>query len=274
MRFPLLRPNWLGIHLTALLAVLCCISFGYWQYQSAQQPDRATITNPVEDLNQADAIEDLLAPGDYMPQSLANEAVRATGAFDTNAQLLAPALSPEGQEGYYVITPLVTSGDTAVIVNRGWLPAEAADAPPPAAEGEVTVEGWLLPPQNEVEKGYTAMSVPDGQVARIAPALLVNEWPYRLYEGYVTLAGQTPAPTAGAAEGLREIPPPQPPEEISWNFRNLSYAAQWWVFAVAALAFWASLVRRELADRRAADGSEDGHGSAGPQPSAAGAVTD
>ncbi|GAA3729049.1 cytochrome oxidase assembly protein ShyY1 [Spinactinospora alkalitolerans] len=274
MRSPLLRPRWLGIHLLALLAVLGCLTLGAWQYERAKEPGREVVTNPVEDLANATDIGATLEPGGYMPQDKANEAVRATGEYDAEAQLLAPSLSPEGEEGYSVIAPLVTESDVAVVVNRGWIPEDAGgpDAGPSALpalpEGEVAVTGWLMQPQDEASKGYSAMSVPEGQIARIAPALLVNEWPYRLYEGYINLAEQDPASEeAGSAVQPRELPPPEPPQEISWNFKNLSYAAQWAVFAVAAAAFWISLVRRELVDRRS--GTPEG-----TQPSAVGAGAD
>ena len=76
---------------------------------------------------------------------------------------------------------------------------------------------------------------------------------------------------AGAGSALEEFPPPDPPQGIVWNFRNLSYAAQWWVFGLAAIVFWVSLMRRELDDHRKArqDGGAAAEGPAEPaQPSA------
>lgn len=271
MRVPLLlRPRWLGIHLLALLVVLTCTLFGYWQYERAQRPDRETVTNPVADLAAAVDISTLLRPGEYMPQDLANEAVVVTGTYDAEHQLLSPALSPDGAEGYSVVIPLVTEDGVAVAVNRGWIPLDAADEVPPPPDGEVTVRGWLQLPQDEASRGYSAI-LPEGQIARISSALLVNEWPYQLYEGYVTLGEQSPPTPAGAGSALEEFPPPDPPQGIVWNFRNLSYAAQWWVFGLAAIVFWVSLMRRELDDHRKArqDGGAAAEGPAEPaQPSA------
>ncbi|SKA34263.1 Cytochrome oxidase assembly protein ShyY1 [Marinactinospora thermotolerans DSM 45154] len=262
-----------------MLAVVGCALLGYWQFERSQEPSREAITNPVEDLANASALGDMLAPGEYMPQTLANEAVTATGEYDPGSQLLSPALSPEGEEGYNVIVPLVTDEGVAVIVNRGWIPeattAEDLDTLP---SGEVTVDGWLMMPQDQASEGYSAMSVPEGQIERISPALLVNEWPYQLYGGYVALSEHSPG-GAGSTPGLSEMPPPPPETKITWNFRNLSYAAQWLVFAVAAIAFWVSLMRRELADHRS-EGAGPGSGAPGsasadePQRSAVGVEAD
>ncbi|MDA8369703.1 MAG: SURF1 family protein [Nocardiopsaceae bacterium] len=263
MRFPLLQPRWLGIHLVAVLAFLVCLTCGYWQFVRAQEPSREVISNPIQDLAEAAPLDDVLQPGEYMPESEANQAVTATGEYDTDTPLLSPALSPEGDKGYYVLVPLITEGDTALTVNRGWVPEQDADAVddlPPLPEGEVEVTGWLISPQKE-QDGYIPVSVPEGQVERIAPAVLVNEWPYRLYEGYLTLAQQDPQGPEATASGpeLRRIPPPEPPEEIIWNLQNVSYAAQWVVFGIAVLVFWVSLVRRELNDSGPGDTDNGPH---------------
>ncbi|MFC7326279.1 SURF1 family protein [Marinactinospora rubrisoli] len=287
MRFPLLQPRWLGIHLLGIVVMLGCFGLGYWQFVRAQEPSREVITNPVEELAAAVRLETVLEPGEYMGQDRANEAVRVTGTFDPDGQVVVPALSPEGDEGYSVVAPLVTADGAAVAVDRGWLPKAqvGADRVAPAPPGgEVTVTGWLRPPQGENTEGYSAMSVPEGEAERIAPAVLVNTWPYELYDGYVVLGeqaaaepggdagGDGAAESAAAESGLRIVPPPDPPTGITWNARNLSYAAQWAVFGIAAIVFWVSLVRRELADRRAAAESGGATGGAdGAQPSVVGA---
>lgn len=237
MRSPLLTPRWLGLHLLVLLVVLGCFAGGYWQFLRAQEPDRDAVTNPAADLAGAVALAELAEPGEYMSPDEANRAVTATGSYDADAQLLVPR-AEDGVVGFDVVVPLVTAKGTAVAVNRGWT-GEAGGVPAPPG-GEVTVTGWILPPQKN-EQGFVPVEVPAGQVERIAPALLVNEWPYRLYEGYVTLPEQDPA-----TAGLRPVPPPEPPAETVWNWRSLSYSAQWVVFGLAAGGFWISLMRREV----------------------------
>ncbi|GHC98276.1 SURF1-like protein [Nocardiopsis terrae] len=244
MRSPLLSPRWLGLHLAALLVALVCTAGAYWQGNRAFEPDRDVITNPVEDLADAVPVTDLGEPGTYLhPNLTANTAVRARGRFDADAQLLVPQRM-DGTEGYAVVAPLVTEEGVALAVNRGWS-AEGTE-PPPSPEGEVTVTGWLQPPQDSSE-GFVPMGESEaGTAERIAPSVLVGEWDYRLYAAYLTLPGSDPA-----AGGLTPMPPPEPPTEFSINWRSLSYSVQWAMFGASGVAFWIILMRRELAEARA-----------------------
>ncbi|MFW5420770.1 SURF1 family protein [Nocardiopsis sp. CNT-189] len=264
-----MTPRWLGLHLVAVLAIAVCMGAGYWQFVRAQEPDRSEVSSPVQELAEARPLEQVTEPGAYMPESDGNTAVTAEGTYADTPPLLAPGRSGAGEPGYYVIAPLLTAEDTAVVVNRGWIPRAdgedgVPDGLPEPPEGEVSVTGWLQPPQKN-DEGYSPIGVPEGHVARIAPSVLVNTWPYRLYEGYVVLGGQEPADTAaeGAAVGLEPVPPPRPEEKISWNWRNVSYAAQWGVFGLAVLVFWVSLIRRDLEE--AAEGSGEDPAGGGPR---------
>ncbi len=67
---------------------------------------------------------------------------------------------------------------------------------------------------------------------------LVNRVDYPVANAYVT-------DTAPAA-GLRAVPPADPGQatrRLDW--RNLAYAAQWWVFALFAVVIWFRAVRDE-----------------------------
>lgn len=241
MRSLLLSPRWLGIHLAAVLVTAVCVAGTSWQFVRAFEPDRDVITNPAEDLANATPLSGLLEPGEYMhPDSFANNAVEADGRYDGEAQLLVPRVE-DGIRGYDVIVPLVSEDGAAVTVNRGW--AEEGQDIPPVPGGEVTVTGWLLPPVGN--EGIVPVRVSEGQVERIATSVLVNEWDYPLYEGYVTLPGHDPA-----AASLIPAPPPEPPTEVKVNWRSLSYTVQWAMFGGSALVFWIILIRRELKEVR------------------------
>jgi cytochrome oxidase assembly protein ShyY1 len=272
VRSPLLSPRWLGIHLGILLVAAVCVAGTAWQFVRAFEPDREVITNPVEDLAAAVPLEDLLEPGEYMhPDTFANTAVTVTGRYAPEDTLLVPS-ARDGVRGHDVILPLVTADGVAVTVDRGWIP-EGGEVPEVTGD-EVTVTGWLLPPVSD--GGFTPVATEDGTIERIATSLLVNEWDHPLYEGYVILPeGDT------ATQGLTPVPPPEPPTGFTVNWRSLSYTVQWAMFGVSALVFWGLLMRRELADARAArntreapSGSEEAPGPGDrpgeDQPAAAG----
>ncbi len=242
-----------------------CVAGTYWQFTRAFEPDRDVITNPVEDLADAVSVTELGEPGAYLhPNLTANTAVEATGHFDAGAQLLVPQRL-DGVEGYAVILPLVTEEGVAVPVSRGWS-EDGTDLPEPPA-GDVTVTGWLQPPQDASE-GFVPMGDPEtGTVERIAPSVLVGEWDYQLYAAYVTLPEHEPA-----VDGLTPLPPPEPPTEFTINWRSLSYSVQWAMFGVSAVVFWIILMRRELAEARTrkTGGASEENGEDTDQPAVAG----
>ncbi|MBI3503971.1 MAG: SURF1 family protein [Proteobacteria bacterium] len=69
------------------------------------------------------------------PQAHRFRRVRATGVFDHGHELHVYARSLNGNEGFYVLTPLVRAGLPPVIVNRGWVNKDLRD-PAKRAQGQ------------------------------------------------------------------------------------------------------------------------------------------
>lgn len=237
-----------------MLVAIVCVAGTYWQGTRAFEPDRDVITNPVADLADAISVDELGEPGEYLhPDLTANTAVEASGRFDADSQVLVPQYMDDA-EGYAVVIALITEEGVAMPVNRGW--TEDPDAVPAAPEGEVTVTGWLQPPQ-ESSEGFVPVGAPEeGTVERIAPSVLVGEWDQRIYAAYLTLPDRE-----SAVDGLTAMPPPAPPTGFTINWRSLSYTVQWAMFGVSALVFWVLLMRRERQEARTREtggASEDG----------------
>jgi cytochrome oxidase assembly protein ShyY1 len=133
-------------------------------------------------------------------------------------------------------------------VLRGWVPRAGS----PAARvpsGEVTVRGQLQVSEPRQASGVDPLAaLPRGRVAYVASVTLLDVWPYpttALYDGYVVATAERPAPAAAPAR----VAAVRPSGGVA-PWRNLAYALQWWLFALAAVFFWASVLRRGWQDER------------------------
>ena len=186
----------------------------------------------------------LLPARTAFPAAAADRRVTAQGRWDAARQVLVPGRSLDGNEGFWVLTPLLLPDGSAAPVVRGWTAAAAGAAADPAAlpAGDVTVQGVLEPsePADGLRPGDVS-GLPAGQVPLVSAPLLVQRWPYPLLTGYVVQTASTPAPAAAAGAQLRAVPPPTTRAGVAWL--NLSYALQWWAFSLFGLFFWYRLVR-------------------------------
>jgi surfeit locus 1 family protein len=175
--------------------------------------------------------------------------VQVTGTFDFAHQIAlrnqywADADGVE-QYGYHMLTPLwLQAGGPAVLVDRGWIPAEGNDSPNTWHQydqsGQVTLKGILRLGEAKPEMG----GVPDPQ----SPAQLdfwnsVNleriqqQIPYTILPVYIQL---DPDP-------VKSSPPYpfQPALELSEG-PHMSYAIQWFSFATLLLLGYPIYLRKQ-----------------------------
>ncbi|MEW9550122.1 SURF1 family protein [Nonomuraea sp. NPDC050783] len=247
----LLTPRWLALHLVVLLVIPAFVFLGRWQYgrfeERSANSERVTANIEAAPV----PLERLAAPGTRVRADDRFRRVTVSGSYDQAHAVVVRRRPQEGRPGFYVLTPLVTGSGTAVLVNRGWVPAGAtADTPPdvPAPPaGQVTVTGRLRPNETEESAGIREVSgLPPGQVLLINADTLGGRMPYRLVGGYVELISQQPATTPAPA------PVPEPDVGAGGGL-NLAYAFQWWLFIGIAIGGWVLLVRREAAEGRAGE---------------------
>lgn len=238
---PFLTARWIAWHVAVAVIAIAFAVFGHWQLAAYERPATPSGTGRPVDLHE------VATPGASLPDRSVGQPVRVTGRYDGSRQLLVPARELEGRSGFHVVTPLRTAAGV-VAVNRGWV-SIAMRSGPPVPAGPVTVTGLLQSSENESEAGVDPLvPLPRGQVPYVSTVELQDALPYRpaeLYDGYVLLTAQEPAD----AQAPRPVPP-KAPAEGSGRWRNLAYAVQWWVFAAAAIFFWASTIRRAAQDRR------------------------
>ncbi|MFT4187470.1 MAG: SURF1 family protein [Aeromicrobium sp.] len=236
-----LRPRMWGLHLVALVAATFCAVGGSWQlgvYDQRQEHERAD-RQEVPTV----PIEEVWTTGEPFRDVMNHRPVTVTGEFGaTDEQRWVSGRTQDGVDGYWLLTPLATAPDEAILVVRGFS-TEAGDLPAPPP-GEQTVRMVLEP-------GEPAAEVAPPADERVVPAVrvpaLVNELPYALFPGYGI------STTAEVASGLELAEVPEPDVSFMVGMRNLAYATQWWAFGLFALFMWWRWGRDMVADQRAAE---------------------
>lgn len=219
---------------TVLAVVLVAIagSLGAWQLD-AWQARRAA---EARDLTRLDPVPmaEVIGPDDPFPGQDVGRPVDVRGTWLPDSTFFVAGREGEEGEGYWVVTPLRTGEDTAVLVVRGWSP----DPEAPPVTGQASLTGWLQPPE-----GATGL-VDDDPGDDVVPQLQIADAMQRvetdLYSAFVV--GQEPTAGLERAE-LAALP------EVGrfTALRNLLYAFEWWVFGAFAAFVWWRWIRDEQA---------------------------
>jgi surfeit locus 1 family protein len=152
--------------------------------------------------------------------------VRVRGTFDHGRELYVYGRSQRGNDGYYILTPLLRDGLPPVLVNRGWVPRERKE-PARRAEGQVSApseivgflrrdarRGWLMPDNDEPGNHWFWFDLP----AMSRSAGFSETAPFYLE------ADTTPNPGGIPIGGQTQIQLPS---------NHLQYAVTWYALAFA-----------------------------------------
>jgi cytochrome oxidase assembly protein ShyY1 len=262
-----------AIHLLTVTIVVLFALFGIWQLHRWE--GRGTTVSPP-DARPAVALSELVSPDRPLPGGSIGRQTTVTGRYDGANQVLIAEREQDGRPGFWVVTPVLpdtspgtsgapgsssapgTSGAAALVV-RGWVPAPD-DPALTAPGGPITVTGRVYASEDLPPVGTEPpAALPPGQFRQVNTAELTGHFPYRLLDGYVLLATQQPASAASPAV----VPVPVTEVDSGGGLRNLAYALQWWLFALAVLYFWSKLIRDDLAPE-----DDRVHEPAGPVPAA------
>ena len=243
------QPRWLAL-LAAVLVV--CAGFGWlgaWQLgvardRGAERARQELASRP------ATPLDDVLRPQQPFPVSADGRAVLVRGSYDRSRQVLVADRLQHGRPGWWVVGALRTTGGGWLPAVRGWVPTpdDARADPDLAPEGVVDLSGVLQP---DDAPNDAAAELPEGQLAALDAAELVNRWGSPIYNGFLVVGTERPAPTAAAAQPERVPLPTVQPTGLAW--RNAAYAVQWWVFAGFAVVLWWKMVRQDQLERDVAE---------------------
>ncbi len=268
-------------HLLVAAVMTLFVTLGFWQLaRHGQLQERnarleARLDAPTLPLQERladldpDAPEGATANARFRPTS-------AAGVLLPDHEVLLRGRAYEERPGFHVLTPmrldaattaaLGVQAGTLVLVNRGWIPFQTDDPVLPAWDaptGRVAVDGWLEPeadPPTGFLSGLAPRDPPEGPLDRIArpdvdrlaaqmPAPLL---PYVLVAERLAPAGAGDAPPPGTVREVRtgedgwvalpvRVPTPEPE-----GGPHLSYALQWWSFALIGGVGYLFLLRERL----------------------------
>ncbi|GIE81547.1 SURF1-like protein [Actinoplanes philippinensis] len=242
----LLTPRWLGAAALTIIASVVMVMLGNWQLDRYRE--RTAINTRIDSANGVAAVpltEALAAPtaagtaGPDPGEAVAWTKVTVSGRYDPANEIQARGRTVGSKVGFEILTPLILDDGTAVLVDRGWVPAPpggALESPrvPAAPTGRVTVTGQI----HLSESRPAPVERRDGRLdtRRISLPRLATELPFPVYGAYVLLSEQAPA----ADPAFVAIPIPH---EDSWQ--NGGYAVQWWLFAGMVFVLFGWQARKE-----------------------------
>lgn len=231
-----------------LVLGVTCGAAGVWQWQRfgekrvADDELRAAAERP------AVPVDEILAPGRTVDDSVRYRTVTATGRYDLAGQVLVRQREVNDRVGFLVVAPLQTASGVTLFVTRGFVPVTGAATqtptfPDPPA-GEVRVTGRVLPS----EGGGLGDGLPARQVSQLDVPALAERLGTRAYGGSAELISSAPADT-----GLTPLPPPDlgNPAGGAVPGQHLAYVVQWFLFSAFALAGPVILLALDRRSRRA-----------------------
>ena len=228
-----------------LLMALCLLTaagfarLGFWQLSRLEQ---RRASNRFDLAARAAPVVVLTGETVRLADSLAGRRVSGAGHYDREHDIVLRGGALQGVPGVYVVTPLRLNGsDTAVLVERGFVPsrdAVTANVAPLGEPGEVTVTGLAKP---LTSGGGRPLLRPEGTTwAKIDLDALRKQLSYPLLSISIR---QTPD------SSLPPFPRRLDPPELD-DGPHLSYAIQWFLFATLAVAFAFLVIGRRPRSRR------------------------
>ena len=245
-----LSKRWAGYFaLTAVFAVVCAL-LGQWQFDRRAQAQAeiaridANYDSAPLDVRQALVhLSDFTASQRWLPVSL-------TGTYLTEKQQLVRNRPYNGRPGFEVLTPLLLPSGEVFIVDRGWISTgskqDAPDLVPEAPPGQVVVVARLKAGEPLLDARRTVVG--SGQIPTINLPQLEALVDRPTYTGaYGLLASESVSSAVVPAPSLRPIRDEGP---------HLSYALQWYVFALLSFIGLGWALRQEYRSVNADDPEE------------------
>jgi len=234
------RGWWLLSTVLILALAAFFVRLGLWQLQRLDER-RAANAHITARLEQPA----IVVTGELLdPEEVDLRRASVRGTFDFDQEIILRNRTWNDFPGVHVLVPLRIAGsDTAILVDRGWIPYELADPDERAqfrdaqAQGEVELTGILR--KSHVRRGISPEDPLPAEVGRVDAWHRVElpkirqQLPYPLLTVFLE-------EEARAGEQPRQFPKPQPDINLDEG-SHMVYAIQWFSFAIIALAGYAGV---------------------------------
>ncbi len=226
-----------------LAAAAVCIRLGIWQLD--RLAERRAFNAHVLSVQ---AMTPLPLPANGDLTAMEYRAVTASGTYDFQNQVAIRNQYNGIQPGYHLLTPLRLADGEAVLVDRGWIPAEGNSSPDAWHQydqpGPINVQGIIRLGQIQPTFGSDADPTLTPEQTRLDFWIYVNlnriaeQIPYSILPVYIQL-NPDPARTDPPV-------PIQPTLDLSEG-PHMSYAIQWFSFSVLFILGYGYFIwRKEL----------------------------
>jgi surfeit locus 1 family protein len=233
---------WLFTTLLAFAGTALCIRLGIWQLDRLDQ--RRAFNAQVISMRAAEILDlNQNVPADI--SSMEWRAVTVTGKYDFENQVVLRNQYLGDQYGFHLITPLLFNG-TAVLVDRGWIPADGNSAPSDWRKydeaGQVNVTGQIRLGQDKPAFGGVADADFSPQQPRLDAwnnlnVMRISEQnPYPILPVYVQ---------PNATENDFDPPIPSQPDVDLTEGSHFGYAVQWFIFATILFVGYPFFLRKQ-----------------------------
>ena len=244
----LLTPRWIVVHLGVLALVILMSYLAFWQLSRLDQKKSFNATLTAHSTAPVLRVEDIVSTD---IEAIEWRRVELSGSYMSDKIVTVINRSQNGAAGYDVLVPFRTTTNQTFLVNKGFM--QLSMPLPTLRTTPLTVLGYIRDTQSRGTLGAidsTDAAVREFQrfdIHLISERLGVDTPPL-----FVQLRNELPAPT-------EQWPAPVSLPELNEG-THLSYAVQWFFFALTALVAWVVVVRRKM--REVTETSAPSHTSA------------
>lgn len=237
-----LTRRWLGILALTVAFAVACVALGQWQFARRIEAQTAIALLNANYDKEPETVENVLNSPTTDDPALKWTPIELTGKYLDCCVFYVRNRVSGGAIGFEQVVPFRSDSGAVVVINRGWTAANgdysAPIDPPAVPSGSLTIVARLMPS----EKTIDGRSAPNGQFATINVPTILGEGSDAIdvpYLGWYARIDSESIPSELGRPWERPVLDEGP---------HLSYALQWYVFAIMGFVGYGWALLRENAE--------------------------